>query len=77
MFFRCLAVFGHFLVHRIYFLDFYVKHKFPCFRTLEEHLEKRPEYQVGREAYVQACPISSPKKKELKEGAASSTKSGD
>ena len=28
MFFRCLPVFGHFLVHRIYLSDFYVKHKF-------------------------------------------------
>ncbi len=32
MFFRCLPVFGRFLVHRIYLSDFYVKHKFPSFR---------------------------------------------
>ena len=28
----CLPMVGHFLVHRIYLSDFYVKHKFPCFR---------------------------------------------
>jgi hypothetical protein len=27
--FRCLPVFGHFLVQRIHLSDFYVKHKFP------------------------------------------------
>jgi hypothetical protein len=32
MFLPCLPVFGHFLVQRIHFSNFYVKHKFPCFR---------------------------------------------
>ena len=40
-------MFGHFLAHRIHLSDLYVKHKFPCFRSLEEGLKKVSE--PGRE----------------------------
>ena len=47
MFFRCLLVFGHFLVHRIYLSVFYVNTSFRVFgdqsmlRTVDFRLEER------------------------------------
>jgi hypothetical protein len=58
MFFRCLLVLGHFLVQRIHLSDFYVKHKFSCFRrkfgdestlrAVDFRLEERIMTRMGR-----------------------------
>ena len=59
MFFWCLPAFGHFLVRRIYLSNFYVKHKFSCFRGLKE----------SRTWSIYASPNSLLREKELKKWA--------